>query len=278
MIDRLKVFQTELKEIQTESIRKYAELAIQNVLPEYFFYVPASSTGKYHPEYAIGTGGLVRHTKAMARIAIDVLGLEFLEYSQETKDIILTGCILHDGRKSGAEEDKSEFTRADHPILMANALAEAECLRGIISEESENFLFDIISSHMGEWNTDYKSKKEILPKPETWAEFYTHLFDYLASRKYLTVSFTGDYYHPDNYQMAEPASEEIIEEIIQTCKEKVESGEDRDRLYNIIAMYNDGLRNPKNIRTQETAETILAAIKETEVNTNGSNSTETDDI
>lgn len=269
MIDRLKVFQTELKEIQTENIRKYAELAIQNVLPEYFFYVPASSTGKYHPEYAIGTGGLVRHTKAMARIAIDVLGLEFLEYSQETKDIILTGCILHDGRKSGAEEDKSEFTRADHPILMANALAEAECLRGIISEESENLLFDIISSHMGEWNTDYKSKKEILPKPETWSQFFTHLFDYLASRKYLTVSFNGDYYHPDNYQMAEPASQEIIEQIIQTCKEKIDSGEDRDRLYNIIAMYNDGLRNPKNIRTQETAETILAAIKETEVNNNG---------
>ena len=269
MIDRLKVFETELKEIQTESIRKYAELAIQNVLPEYFFYVPASSTGKYHPEYAIGTGGLVRHTKAMAKIAIDVLGLEFLQYSQEEKDLILTGCILHDGRKSGAEEDKSEFTRADHPLLMANALAEAECLKDIIPEESEKLLFDVISSHMGQWNTDYKSKKEILPKPETWSQFFTHLFDYLASRKYLTVSFTGDYYHPDNYQMAEPASEEIIEEIIQTCKEKIDFGEDRDRLYNIIAMYNDGLRNPKNIRTQETAETILAVIKEAEVNTNG---------
>ena len=269
MIDRLKVFQTELKEIQTENIRKYAELAIQNVLPEYFFYVPASSTGKYHPEYAIGTGGLVRHTKAMARIAIDVLGLEFLQYSQEEKDLILTGCILHDGRKSGAEEDKSEFTRADHPLLMANALAEAECLKDIIPEESEKLLFDVISSHMGQWNTDYKSKKEILPKPETWSQFFTHLFDYLASRKYLTVSFTGDYYHPDNYQMAEPASQEIIEQIIQTCKEKIQSGVDRDRLYNIIATYNDGLRNPNNIKTKETAETILATIKETEVNNDG---------
>ena len=127
----------------------------------------------------------------------------------------------------------------------------------------------LIESHMGQWNTDYKTKKEILPKPETWSQFFTHLFDYLASRKYLTVSFTGDYYHPDNYQMAEPASEEIIEQIIQTCKEKIESGVDRDRLYNIIAMYNDGLRNPNNIKTKETAETILAAIKETEVNNDG---------
>ena len=91
MIDRLKVFQTELKEIQTENIRKYAELAIQNVLPEYFFYVPASSTGKYHPEYAIGTGGLVRHTKAMAKIAIDVLGLEYLQYTQAEKDLSMEG-------------------------------------------------------------------------------------------------------------------------------------------------------------------------------------------
>ena len=69
--------------------------------------------------------------------------------------------------------------------------------------------------------------------------------------------------------MAEPTSEEIIQQIIQTCKEKIQSGVDRDRLYNIIAMYNDGLRNPNNIKTQETAETILAAIKETEVNNNG---------
>ena len=268
MIDRLKVFQTELKEIQTENIRKYAELAIQNVLPEYFFYVPASSTGKYHPEYAIGTGGLVRHTKAMAKIAIDVLGLEFLQYSQEEKDLILTGCILHDGRKSGAEEDKSEFTRADHPLLMANALAEAECLKDIIPEESEKLLFDVISSHMGQWNTDYKTKKEILPKPETWAEFFTHLFDYLASRKYLTVIF-DDYYLPENYQADESSPIAIIQQIIQTCKEKIQSGVDRDRLYNIIATYNDGLRNPNNIKTKETAETILAAIKETEVNNDG---------
>ena len=268
MIDRLKVFQTELKEIQTENIRKYAELAIQNVLPEYFFYVPASSTGKYHPEYAIGTVGLVRHTKAIAKIAIDVLGLEFLQYSQEEKDLILTGCILHDGRKSGAEEDKSEFTRADHPLLMANALAETECLRDIIPAEAENFLFDVITSHMGQWNTDYKTKKEILPKPETWAEFFTHLFDYLASRKYLTVIF-DDYYLPENYQADESSPIAIIQQIIQTCKEKIQSGVDRDRLYNIIATYNDGLRNPNNIKTKETAETILAAIKETEVNNDG---------
>lgn len=264
MIDRLKVFQAELKEIKTENIRKYTELAIQNVLPEYFFYVPASSTGKYHPEYAVGTGGLVRHTKAMAKIAIDVLNLEYLKYTQEEKDLILTGCILHDGRKSGAEEDKSEFTRADHPLLMANALIESDCLRNIIPAEAENFLFDIISSHMGQWNTDYKTKKEILPKPETSAEFFTHLFDYLASRKYLTVTF-DDYYLPENYQIEESSLKTAIQEIIQICKEKIESGIDRDLLYTIIATYNDGLRNPNNIKTKETAEKILTAIKKIEV-------------
>ena len=201
-----------------------------------------------------------------------MLGLEYLQYTQEEKDLILTGCILHDGRKSGAEEDKSEYTRADHPLLMANALAEAECLRNIIPAEAENFLFDVITSHMGQWNTDYKTKKEILPKPETWAEFFTHLFDYLASRKYLTVIF-DDYYLPENYQADESSPIAIIQQIIQTCKEKIQSGVDRDRLYNIIATYNDGLRNPNNIKTKETAETILAAIKETEVNNDGTQDT-----
>ena len=37
--------------------------------PENFWTIAASSTGKYHPEYAAGEGGLIRHTKAVVRIA-----------------------------------------------------------------------------------------------------------------------------------------------------------------------------------------------------------------
>ena len=52
-------FKKELEYIKNEKIRNACQVMI-NLLPDYFFEVPASSTGKYHPEYAAGPGGLMR--------------------------------------------------------------------------------------------------------------------------------------------------------------------------------------------------------------------------
>ena len=46
-------------------------LNIINILPDYWFHEAASSTGKYHPEFSLGNGGLLRHTKAAVRIAFE---------------------------------------------------------------------------------------------------------------------------------------------------------------------------------------------------------------
>lgn len=43
--------------------RKFVQTMLPAV-PPYFYTVPASSTGKYHPRYTLGSGGLLRHTKA----------------------------------------------------------------------------------------------------------------------------------------------------------------------------------------------------------------------
>ena len=48
-------------------------MTLIELLPNYFFEVPASSTGKYHPEFALGDGGLIRHTKVAVRIAYELL-------------------------------------------------------------------------------------------------------------------------------------------------------------------------------------------------------------
>ena len=64
-------FIKELEYIKNDDIRGFAKLALEN-LPDYFFDVAASSTGKYHPTYALGNGGLVRHTKAAVRIAFEL--------------------------------------------------------------------------------------------------------------------------------------------------------------------------------------------------------------
>ena len=66
------IFKTEINYIRNPEYQKNAEVLIE-LLPDYFFEVPASSTGKYHPKFASGEGGLVRHTKAAVRIAHELL-------------------------------------------------------------------------------------------------------------------------------------------------------------------------------------------------------------
>ena len=50
-----------------------ALLNIINMLPDYWYHEAASSTGKYHPDYALGEGGLLRHSKAAMRIGLELL-------------------------------------------------------------------------------------------------------------------------------------------------------------------------------------------------------------
>jgi hypothetical protein len=52
------------------------------------------------------------------------------------------------------------------------------------------FIAHCIESHMGQWNTDRKSKT-VLPKPMDEYQQFVHLADYLASRKDLTMAFEG---------------------------------------------------------------------------------------
>ena len=56
-----------LRTIENDDLRILAGEMIKTV-PEYWYHVGASSTGKYHPEYSLGEGGLMRHTVALVRI------------------------------------------------------------------------------------------------------------------------------------------------------------------------------------------------------------------
>lgn len=243
------VFKHELLRLKNEKIREYFEKAVE-LLPDYFFEIPASSTGKYHPEYATGHGGLVRHTKAFFHILADLLDLEFIPFGDDEKDIMLGAALVHDGCKSGMP--KQAYSAADHPLIAAEYLKNAEGLKGILSEEQEQFCYNVIAAHMGQWNTDYKSKKEILPKPATWQEFMVHVADYLASRKYLDFKF-DEWYDPKNYVSTELADK--IKEIIDYCKTLITSGLERDSIYQVIEA-TAGNKNPNAIKDVETANKV----------------------
>lgn len=185
-MNREDVFKVELGYIKNDRIR-HACLEMIRLLPDYFFEIPAASTGKYHPEYAQGEGGLLRHTKAAVRIGYELLQDPSIgdKYTNDEKDLMLMGLLLHDGLKCGIPKEK--YTRFDHPILMADYIMDHEEVLGLEVEEIE-FLGDVIKTHMGSWTTDYHGV-EVLEKPKTKYQNFVHMCDFLASRKCILVPF-----------------------------------------------------------------------------------------
>lgn len=179
-------FIKELFYIKNSRIRESANILV-NLLPEYFYHIPASSTGKYHPKYALGDGGLLRHTKVVVRIGYELLNNDSIGYSftSDEKDLLLLGMMLHDGLKSGLIQEK--YTRYDHPLLAAQFIRDNQAKTKLTDEEVK-LLANAIESHMGQWNTDY-SGNEILPKPSNKYQRMVHMCDFLASKKFLEVEF-----------------------------------------------------------------------------------------
>lgn len=185
-MEKLECFRKELEYIKDENIRKSLIVMI-NKLPDYFFEVAASSTGKYHPEYALGLGGLLRHTKAAVCIATLLLQDPVIgdKYTSREQDLMLMGIILHDGLKHGKVKEK--YVKFEHPLLMASYIEENKKALFLTDEDIE-FLKEVISSHMGPWTKDYNGI-EVLPKPKSKCQNFVHMCDYLASRKQILFKF-----------------------------------------------------------------------------------------
>jgi len=180
-------FEKELVFINDERVRRFVEAALET-LPDYFFVIAASSTGKYHPSYTAGDGGLTRHVRACVRIAVELYRMEMFNYfSPLDKDLILASLILHDGYKNG--KGGSNFTVITHPIVMAEEIRTNLNFAEILQLEEIETVANNISVHMGQWNTDYRTKKEVLEKPSGKMQNFVHLVDYLASRKCLEMNF-----------------------------------------------------------------------------------------
>lgn len=180
-------FENEISWIHSKSIQQFAKYCVDN-LPAYFFTVPASSSGKYHPSYALGDGGLVRHTKAAVAVAHELFNLEMFQkqFSETEQDLILLSLILHDGKKQGNGNGK--YTVFEHPLYAADFVKECNFECSKLTNEQEQIVCDAISSHMGQWNT-VRNFGTVLPKPVDKIQKFVHMCDYLASRKFLEVNF-----------------------------------------------------------------------------------------
>lgn len=154
-------FGAELALIRDEGLRRFTAELIGR-LPGYFWRVPASVVGLHAIPSDNAVGGLVRHTRKVARMARsmgDPWGLERLA------DDLVVAAFLHDGLKYGW--DGALPPEHDHASFAATWLRK----EGVFRDRPE--IPGMVGAHLGRWGKW---------KPRTEAEWAFHLADYVVSR------------------------------------------------------------------------------------------------
>lgn len=172
------MFAEELATIKDDEIRATTARLLDGA-PEYFWHVAASSSGKYHPAYALGEGGLVRHVKAAVKFANHLFVIS--NFTDKEQDYIISALLLHDILKHGKDGDEGH-TVFEHPILAADYIRENA------TGEYADVVSSLVSTHMGQWTTS-KYSSVVLQAPVTELQKFVHECDYLASRKDIEVLF-----------------------------------------------------------------------------------------
>ena len=193
--ERIVLFAKEIDYLNGNDFKEFAKKAIV-LLPDYFFEVPASSSGAFHSALESGFGGLIYHTKAVTKIANYIVNLQQYKskLSDMERDCVIISALLHDCLKHGVD-NKTGFSVHEHPILAGDFIKNNEELDGILDVDIRNIIGDAISSHSGEWTTNKRSKIE-LPSPQNLIQELVHLSDYIASRKDIHVLFEEDEVKP----------------------------------------------------------------------------------
>ena len=178
----VKSFYDMVEQIKNEKWKEGCRTLIKK-LPNYFWVVAASSSGKYHPKCDLGSGGLVRHSVMVAIAAVDLVRAEiFVEDNDLNADMALIAGLFHDCLKQG--KDCTGHTVFEHPELAAEFLNEE--LKDYIEEPYLSIICGGVKTHMGKWTTSDYAPDVILEKPSTAFQKLVHTADYVAARKYIS--------------------------------------------------------------------------------------------
>lgn len=172
--DKIKMLANEISDIHDDKVREFAKRMVEEA-DDYFFVVPASSSGKYHPSFDLGDGGLVRHTRCVVYYSECIA--ESFEFDSRKRDMIIVAAMAHDIKKQGDGEGKHTVT--EHPILAGEYLKKiAAEVPDAFTDEELNIVIQAVRSHMGKWGA-----KDGLPLPESEFDKCLQVADYIASRK-----------------------------------------------------------------------------------------------
>lgn len=155
----------EVEKIDNVEIRGKTIQAFVDLCPDYFWQVPASTTGKYHPEDTTGKYGLWIHTKraftAFERLADSAV--EGSVIAEIGADRGRAAILLHDMYKQG--NPPQGHTVDNHGEICADILSRYTDFRREV--------IDCVKTHNGPWSH--------VRKPQTWLEALHHWADMVAS-------------------------------------------------------------------------------------------------
>lgn len=182
------VFRAELRQIQLDEIRGLVLQIFDQLCPPDFWEIAASSTGEYHPTYALGKGGLVRHTKSAIFWMNQLLPL-FTDNSKSIiTDVAVSALLLHDLFKAISPSNLRQTQYADVPLNQTHGLILADEIDGLLSQMVKGDLFvyghqisEAVRYHMGRWTLGYDNSFTWLLEQST--NKLVHLSDFIASRR-----------------------------------------------------------------------------------------------
>lgn len=172
-------FKRELELIMDEDLRMAVKYYFDERVPKWFFESGASASGKFHPEFTKGEGGLVRHVKAVVLFAEELLRMSSYAYMPDSyKDYVIVACLIHDCAKYGMGNEMDKSAYKNHAPNGAKMFDEFMfSTYGVHAPEK---LLDAVRTHMGQW-----SEKD--DKPFTPIDRCVHMADYMASRSFIDI-------------------------------------------------------------------------------------------
>jgi 23S rRNA maturation-related 3'-5' exoribonuclease YhaM len=178
--EKLQVFDRELS-LLTTPLRTFVETILERT-GDWFYHDPASTSGKHHPQFALGDGGLVRHTKAVVYFVAQLCNTQMFGITPGDYrfQMMVAAAILHDIRKHTAEGGYVENHAREACVLIMKTQHE---FPNLIASGEASIIAQAIASHMGIWGIPQGERK-----PETDEEKLLHMADYLASRRELDLN------------------------------------------------------------------------------------------
>lgn len=185
-MEKSEIFAKEIALIKDMTLQRFTRYYLDNWTPDIFWTTGASASGKFHPDFAKGEGGLVRHTKAVVMFCDELMKMSQWAYMTDArKDIAIMACIFHDTCKYGMT---NEVNTAEYKNHAENAAVNVELAWNEYFDRYNDprvkcpyELMQAIRSHMGQWSTNRDDR------PFTPVDRLVHLADYVASRNFLSI-------------------------------------------------------------------------------------------